>query len=84
MILFINGAIALGYWVAGMFFLRFWRQSRDRLFAIFAISFWILGIQRALISVPSWVEHPTWLYGIRLGAFLLILGAVIDKNRVRT
>lgn len=83
MILFINGAIALGYWVAGLFFLRFWRQTHDRLFAIFAASFWILGIQRALISVPSWEQHPTWLYGIRLGAFLLILWAVIDKNRAR-
>ena len=81
MIFVVNGAIAMAYAVAGLFFLRFWRQSNDRLFAIFAVSFWILCVQRLLLASPAWVEHSAWLYGIRLFAFLLILYAIIDKNR---
>ena len=35
----VTGAIVMGYAVAGLFFIRFWRQTRDRLFLIFAVSF---------------------------------------------
>ena len=82
--LFISGVIVAGYAVAGLFFLRFWRQSRDRLFAWFAAAFWLLGAQRAALAA---IEHgspgATWLYAVRLLAFLLILAAIIDKNRPR-
>ena len=82
MIQFISGAIVAGYFVAGLFFLRFWRQSRDRLFAIFAAAFWVLAIQRlALALTTQYFEDVTWLYGVRLLAFVLILLAIIDKNR---
>lgn len=80
----ISGAILMGYAVAGLFFLRFWRETRDRLFLIFAVAFWILGLQRlALVLTRDMVETQTGLYLIRLFAFLLILGAIVDKNRVR-
>lgn len=80
----ISGAILMGYAVAGLFFLRFWRETGDRLFLIFGIAFWILGLQRlALVLTREMVETPTGLYLIRLLAFLLILGAIVDKNRVR-
>ena len=85
MILFISGLLAAGYLVAGLFFLRFWRQSRDRLFAWFAAAFWLLAAQRgALATVEHDAPGATWLYGVRLLAFLLILAAVIDKNRPRS
>ena len=80
--LLISGAIVMGYAVAGLFFLRFWRETRDRLFLIFAGAFWILGIQRlALVLSRDMVEDDTGLYLVRLFAFLLILGAIVDKNR---
>jgi peptidoglycan/LPS O-acetylase OafA/YrhL len=80
--LFISGVLVSGYCVAGLFFLRFWKQSRDRLFALFALAFWLLAIQRvALAALEHGSPASTWLYGLRLLAFLLILGAVIDKNR---
>jgi hypothetical protein len=80
--LLITGAIVMGYAVAGLFFLRFWRETRDRLFLIFAGAFWILGAQRlALPFSGSLVEDDTGLYLVRLFAFLLILGAIVDKNR---
>jgi uncharacterized membrane protein len=78
----VSGAIIMGYLVAGLFFLRFWRETRDRLFLIFAISFWILGVQRVLLAwtSPSAETRPG-LYLIRLFAFVLILLAVVDRNR---
>jgi amino acid transporter len=80
--LLVSGATVMGYAVAGLFFLRFWRETRDRLFLTFAVAFWILGIQRlALTFSPDMVEDDTGLYLVRLFAFLLILGAIVDKNR---
>lgn len=82
MIQLMSGAIVTGYLVAGLFFLRYWRQSRDRLFAIFAAAFWLLAVQRlALALTTQYFEDVTWLYGVRLLAFVLILLAIIDKNR---
>jgi hypothetical protein len=82
MIQLMSGAIVTGYLVTGLFFLRYWRQSGDRLFAIFAVAFWLLAAQRlALALTTQYFEDVTWLYGVRLLAFLLILLAIIDKNR---
>jgi hypothetical protein len=81
-LLLVSGAIAMGYAVAGLFFLRFWRETRDRLFLIFSGAFWVLGLQRlALVFSSDMGEDHTGLYLIRLFAFLLILGAIVDKNR---
>jgi hypothetical protein len=79
----VAGAIVMGYAIAGLFFLRFWRETRDRLFLAFAVAFWILGCQRmALVSVPEpAADMVTSLYLIRLAAFVLILLAILDKNR---
>jgi hypothetical protein len=80
--LLISGAIVMGYAVAGLFFLRFWRETHDRLFLIFAGAFWLLAAQRlALAFSRDMVEDDTGLYLVRLFAFLLILGAIVDKNR---
>jgi hypothetical protein len=78
----VSGLLVMGYAVAGLFFLRFWRETRDRLFGIFAVAFWLLALQRLLLAL---FQNPDgeqlWLYGIRLLAFVLILFAIIDKNR---
>jgi hypothetical protein len=81
-LLLVSGAIAMGYAVSGLFFLRFWRETRDRLFLIFSGAFWVLGLQRlALVLSRDMAEDNTGFYLIRLFAFLLILGAIVDKNR---
>ena len=78
----VSGAIVMGYLVAGLFFLRFWRDTRDRLFLIFSLAFWLLGTQRVALALSSSpAETRTGLYLLRLFAFLLILAAIIDKNR---
>ena len=80
--LFIAGMLTSAYAVAGVFFLRFWVTSKDRLFAIFATSFFVLGLQRvALVAASRNEMDTTWIYVIRLVAFLLIIFAIIDKNR---
>ncbi len=78
----IGGALILAYGVAGLFFLRFWVRTRDRLFAIFATAFWVLMIERLLlVSARSSAEVSPYIYTVRLVAFLLIILAIVDKNR---
>jgi hypothetical protein len=78
----LSGAILMGYGVCALFFLRFWRQTRDRLFLVFALAVGLLGLQRlALVLTEPVEESRTGLYVVRLVAFLLILGAIVDKNR---
>jgi hypothetical protein len=79
---FINGAVMMGFCVAGLFFLRFWRKTRDRLFLLFAASFFVLGANRFGLSLtePDY-ERRDLFYLVRLIAFALILFAIIDKNR---
>ena len=79
---FLNGALMMGFSIVALFFLRFWVRTRDRLFAIFAISFFILASERVflgLLQSPS--EVRTWVYLLRLTAFLLIIWGVVQKNR---
>jgi hypothetical protein len=81
--LYMNGAITMAFVVAGLFFLRFWRRSHDRLFILFAIAFWVLGVNRVALTFVEQDETRTYLYMVRLLAFLIILIAIIDKNRAR-
>ncbi|MFA6117559.1 MAG: DUF5985 family protein [Sphingomonas sp.] len=81
---FLSGLVVAGFLLAGLFFLRFWRNSRDGLFLAFAVAFWLLGLNQAMLafsSVPA--EERSWLYLIRLFAFVLILIAIGLKNRRR-
>jgi hypothetical protein len=81
----LSGAMAMAYLVSGLFFLRFWKDTADRLFLIFAVAFGLLAAQRTLLTVLS--EQPDahiLLYVVRLLAFLLIIAAIVDKNRAST
>jgi hypothetical protein len=78
---FMLGGLVMACGVAGLFFLRFWRKTRDRLFLMFAISFWILGLNWLALAFIEQEEQKTILYAVRLVAFGLILFAIIDKNR---
>lgn len=77
----ITGAIAMASLVASLFFLRFWKQTHDRLFLIFSLAFAILAVNRiGLAFVDEATEAYTYLYIVRLLAFLLLLFGIIDKN----
>jgi hypothetical protein len=78
---FVAGVIAAGYFVAGVFFLRFWTRTRERLFAIFAWAFWLLAANQALVAlggIPR--EEQSWIYLLRLAGFALIIVGIIAKN----
>jgi hypothetical protein len=66
--------------VAGLFFLRFWSKTRDRIFALFGAAFWLLALNWCALAFTGRDEIRTWLYVVRLCAFLMILAAIADKN----
>jgi hypothetical protein len=81
MVNFLSGAVTLGYLVVGLFFLRFWRRTADSLFAIFAIAFWLLAANQAIISLTGIdQEYYSWVYLLRAAAFGLIIVAILMKN----
>ncbi len=72
----------MGSLVASLFFLRFFRQSRDRLFAMFSAAFAILAVNWAAMPfVPSEYESRELFYLLRLISFTIIIIAIVDKNR---
>lgn len=76
------GAIAMASLVVCLFFIRFWKTTRDRFFLFFAVSFGIEAVNRLLLGLdnsPS--EREPLIYFIRLCSFLLIIFAIVDKNR---
>lgn len=79
---FLIGMISTASLAAGVFFLRFWRDSRDSLFLAFALAFFIEGLNRATIV---YIDHPNEgtprIYIVRCFAFLIILVGIVNKNR---
>jgi multidrug efflux pump subunit AcrB len=79
---FLSGAICMACFAIGLVFLRYWRVSKDPFFIWFAAAFWCFSIGWALKLVgPSYQEHSHYLYVPRLIGFLLILTAIVAKNR---
>ena len=83
-VLFVAGAMSAGFAIAGLFFLRFWWRTRERLFAAFAIAFWLMGLNQA-VAGSSRYDHAenSAAYLLRLAAFTLIILAVLTKNSGR-
>lgn len=82
---FLSGAIVMGYAVACLLFLRYWRRTREKLFLSFAASFFLLAVNYtwlATTQIP--VEERSPLFLVRLLAFSLIILAIIQSNRSRT
>jgi hypothetical protein len=81
---FITGANTIGYLVAGLLFLKFWRRTQDGLFLTFACAFGLMAINQAipsLFGIPD--EDLGGVYLLRLAAFLLIIWAILRKNLAR-
>lgn len=82
---FLLGALAMGSIVVGLFFLRFRRDTGDRLFGLFALAFFIFAISRLTLAFFPATTHESveHLYWIRFAGFVVILVAIWDKNRTR-
>jgi len=82
MIDFLGGASTAASWIVALFLLKFWRETRDRLLLLFGLAFLVLGLNWLLVSAYHPGEETRhYYYGIRLVAFLLIIGGILDKNR---
>lgn len=81
---FLLGAIAACCIVICMLLLRAWRRTDDRLFGLFAAAFGLEGINRTILASTANPNegHPVF-YLVRLASFVIILIAIIDKNRAR-
>jgi hypothetical protein len=79
---FVLGAIAMAAAVAALFFVRFYRDTRDPLFLYFAAAFSLEALNRTLLNFaanPS--EASPRFYVIRALAYSLILVGIYRKNR---
>jgi hypothetical protein len=79
---FMYGALAALGLTASLFFVRYYKSARDRFFVFFAIAFALLGVNWALlVGRDPRDEYAPYVYLLRLTAFLLIVVAIVDKNR---
>lgn len=77
-----TGAIIMGYAVAALFFLKFWRRTGDSLFLAFAASFLLLAATPLLtlaLAIPREEQSPFYL--IRATAFVILIVAIVLKSR---
>lgn len=80
--IFLHGATVMGSVACALFFLRFWRQSRDRLFAFFGLAFAALAANWTVLTLfDATDETRHYIYLLRLVAFGLIIFGIWDKNR---
>lgn len=79
---FLWGALSVTCFIVGLHFLKFWRQSRERLFLSFALSFWVMGLSWVALAVLDvHDESRRYVYLARLVAFSLLLVGIIERNR---
>ena len=78
---FLLGAMSMGFFVAGRLFMQFFRATRDVLFALFAVAFWVECINRAALALADSPNEgrPVYYLG-RLIAYGLIIAAIVTKN----
>ena len=82
LVVFLQGICAALAWAIGRVFLQFWKDHRDPLFAYFGAAFWMLALNWTLLPIlgPTDEARP-YVYVLRLFAFLLIIAAIVAKNR---
>jgi hypothetical protein len=79
--IFLTGAICVASLVIALFFLRFWRSTRDRFFIFFALSFALEGVARGASAFLQLADDNPAFYGTRVIAYGLIIVAIWQKNR---
>jgi len=81
---FLSGAVACGYLVCALFFLRFWKRTHDGFFIAFALAFGLFALGQSVLALAGLqTEQAAPVYLIRLTGFLLIILAIVHKNRAR-
>lgn len=78
---FLEGATCVASAAVALFFVRFWQRSHDRLFAAFALAFAVFAVNRVVTSAFESSEVRLAAYSLRAAAFVIIILAIVDKNR---
>jgi hypothetical protein len=79
--IFLGGMVTMGFIIAGLFFFRFWRRTRDWLFVTFGVAFWLFALNQGLVAlsgVPR--EDQSIFYALRVAGFGLLIVAVVAKS----
>lgn len=83
--LFFAGMIAMGFLVASVFFMKFWKKTEDPLFAAFAAAFALLAVNQSIASVTTLGrDELSWVWLLRLSAYCIIIAAIAWKNLRRS
>ena len=79
---FLRGGLVMACFVAGLFFLHYYRQTRDRIFVFFVVAFWSLAVHWIGLAVinPA-LESRHYVFLFRLLAFVALIVGILDKNR---
>jgi uncharacterized membrane protein HdeD (DUF308 family) len=81
-IIMLQGAVAMASMVAALFFVRFWRETKDSFFLLFGIAFGLDAMTRVVIGISATSdETEPFFYIARLVSFSLIIVAILLKNR---
>jgi hypothetical protein len=89
-IAFLSGIFMATFAASGVFFLKFYFKTRERFFLFFSFACGLLALERVLLlyipesfsSIPTTENQSySWVYLVRLIAFLIIAFAIIEKNR---
>jgi len=82
LIAIMTGAIVMASAVAALYFMKFWRQTRDALFLLFALAFAVDAATRLALGLVQFADESVPLiYLGRLVTFAIILAAIVNKNR---
>ena len=85
---FFAGITCATFFFSGVFFLKFWRASRDSFFLYFCAACWVLSFERIVaaqydpnLRYPDAGSPGPAFYLIRMVAFIIITAAIIQKNK---
>lgn len=79
---FLSGALCMASLTIALFFLKFWRRTGDRFFLAFSGAFLLFMLERIILfSIGASHEFAPYVYVVRLLAFVLIIAAIVEKNR---
>ncbi|MGH9549421.1 MAG: DUF5985 family protein [Terriglobales bacterium] len=82
---FLRGATMMAEIGIVVFFLKYWYETKDRLFILFACAFIVMAVSQGVFCLfGAASEFAPYGYYLRLAAFVLIIFGIVEKNMTRT
>jgi uncharacterized membrane protein len=78
---FLSGVATMGFFIATLFFVRFWRRTKEKLFLAFGCSFFLFSVNQMLVAFANLPkEDESLFYLLRLAGFLILIAAIVAQN----